>query len=251
MVRKSLVAGNWKMNGTRQSSAELVSLIREAAPFRCDTVVFPPAIYIEHVSGLLNSTSVLIGAQNVNSNDHGAHTGEISPTMIKELGCSYCLVGHSERRMVYGESSKNIAAKFGALITHQITPILCIGETIEQRKAGQTEQVVEDQLSAILEAFVPGDLSLAVIAYEPIWAIGTGETASPSVAGEVHGFIREMIRERDYDLAEGMRILYGGSVNPDNAAALMAETDIDGALVGGASLKASDFIEICNVTGRN
>ena len=250
-MRKPLVAGNWKMNGTREASAELAASICSSAPFRCDVVVIPPVIYMQKVSGLLKSESVLMGAQNVNSYEQGAYTGEISAPMIREFGCSYCLVGHSERRMLFGESNETTVAKIETLLKYQIQPILCVGETIEQRNSGHTVQVVSDQLRSVLDFFSPSDLANALIAYEPVWAIGTGETASPRVAGEVHGSIREIIRGKDQNLADSMRILYGGSVNPSNAYSLMSEVDIDGALVGGASLSSIDFIKICNLAGEN
>ncbi len=250
-MRKPLVAGNWKMNGTRESSAELAASICSSAPFRCDVVVIPPVIYMQKVSGLLKGESVLMGAQNVNSYEQGAYTGEISAPMIREFGCSYCLVGHSERRMLFGESNETTVAKIETLLKYQIQPILCVGETIKQRNSGHTVQVVSDQLRSVLDFFSPSDLANALIAYEPVWAIGTGETASPRVAGEVHGNIREIIRGKDQNLADSMRILYGGSVNPSNAYSLMSEVDIDGALVGGASLSSIDFIKICNLAGEN
>ena len=250
-MRKPLVAGNWKMNGTREASAQLVSSIGSSAPFQCDVVVIPPVIYMQEVSGLLRTESVLMGAQNVSPYEHGAYTGEISAPMISEFGCSYCLIGHSERRMLFGESNETTVAKFETLLKYRIKPILCVGETIEQRNSGHTVEVVSGQLRSVLEFFSPSDLAHAVIAYEPVWAIGTGETASPRVAGEVHASIRDIIRGKDQNLADSMRILYGGSVNPSNAYSLISEVDIDGALVGGASLSSIDFIKICNLAGES
>ena len=239
------------MNGTREGSVEIASSISSAAPFRCEVVVIPPVIYMHALSDVLKKECVLMGAQNVNPFERGAHTGEVSASMISEFGCSYCLVGHSERRMSYGDSNRKVSAKFEALLKYQIKPILCVGETEEQRNSGHTVQVVSEQLKAVLDFFPPDDLANAVIAYEPVWAIGTGESASPRVAGEVHANIRDIISEKDQDLADSIRILYGGSVNPSNAAALMSEVEIDGALVGGASLSSTDFVKICKLAGEN
>jgi triosephosphate isomerase len=250
-VRKPFVAGNWKMNGTRQDVAELISAIVAAHPFHCDTVVCPPSVFLEQVAALLDGSSIALGAQNVDWRKSGAYTGEVSVSMLKEFGCSYVLVGHSERRTLFHETDTEVAAKFAAAVENGLTPILCIGETLEQRKTGDTMQVVSGQLDAVLQELSTEEFAAGIVAYEPIWAIGTGETATPEAAGNVHADIRALLRDQAEELAQRMRILYGGSVNPANAAGLMAEQDIDGALVGGASLIGDDFVAICEATEAN
>jgi triosephosphate isomerase len=250
-VRKAFVAGNWKMNGTRESVTELVATVTESSPFQCETLICPPTIFLPHVSGLLEGNSIVLGAQNIDSHRSGAYTGEVSASMVKEFGCEYVLVGHSERRTMFGETDKDVVAKYGAVLDAGLIPILCVGETLDQRNAGKTREVVSGQLDAVMQEFSPQEFFAGIIAYEPVWAIGTGETATPELAGEIHGNIRAILGEKDEDLAIQMRVLYGGSVNPANAAGLMAETDIDGALVGGASLVGTDFVAICKATEAN
>ncbi len=247
-MRKALVAGNWKMNGSRESVAELVASLVESQPFQCDTLVCPPSVFLQQVAELLEGSSIAVGAQNIDPRKSGAYTGEVSASMVKEFGCKYVLVGHSERRTLFGETDAAVAAKYGAALEAGLTPILCIGETLEQRKAGDTRKVVSDQLGAVTRELSIEECVAGIVAYEPVWAIGTGETATPEQAGEVHGGIRASLREKDEELAREMRILYGGSVNPTNAEGLMKEIDIDGALVGGASLVANDFVAICKAT---
>ncbi len=250
-MRRPLVAGNWKMNGSREGVDHLLKSLKA----RCDEVssaelaVFPPFIFIDQTADILEGSSIAWGGQDVCSEQNGAFTGEVSASMLLDYACQYVIVGHSERRTLYGENNQTVAAKFTAAMQVGLRPILCVGETLEQREAGVTLQVVGDQLEAVLS--LKGNLpSLveAVIAYEPVWAIGTGHQATPEQAQEVHAAIRSQCRRVDEGLSERIRILYGGSVKPDNAAAIFAMPDIDGALVGGASLDADKFIEIglCN-----
>jgi triosephosphate isomerase (TIM) len=248
IVRKTLVAGNWKMNGSRESVAGLVTAIRAAGEFQCDVLLLPPTIFLQQVSDLLQGSTLSLGAQNVDWRESGAFTGETSAAMAKEFGCQFALVGHSERRTLFGESDADVAAKFETICAQGLTPILCIGETLAERQAGSTLDVVGRQVSAVIDEVGATTFARGVVAYEPIWAIGTGETATPQMAGEVHAGIRGIVGQTDSALADGMRILYGGSVNAGNAAGLMAQPDIDGALVGGASLKSDDFVAICRAT---
>ena len=241
-MRKPLVAGNWKMNGTREASAELAASICSSAPFRCDVVVIPPVIYMQKVSGLLKSESVLMGAQNVNSYEQGAYTGEISAPMIREFGCSYCLVGHSERRMLFGESNETTVAKIETLLKYQIQPILCVGETIEQRNSGHTVQVVSDQLRSVLDFFSPSDLANALIAYEPVWAIGTNKIPQLKEISKMHTFIK-LFFYKNYNIKD-IPVLYGGSVNSTNSKEIFSVDNVNGGLIGGASLNASEFCKI-------
>jgi len=236
MARVRLVAGNWKMHGSRASNSALLDALvaglgRGSA---VEVAVCPPYPYLEQVSQRLAGTPIAWGAQNVSEHAQGAYTGEVSAAMIKDFGCRYAIVGHSERRQLYCESDAQAAAKFSAAQAVGITPILCVGETLEQREAGRTEEVVARQLEAILKSIDFGD---AVLAYEPVWAIGTGRNATPEQAQAVHAFLRAR-------LSSGVRILYGGSVKASNAAAIFAMPDIDGGLIGGASLAAKEFVEI-------
>jgi len=236
MARSRLVAGNWKMHGSRAfSSALLDALIaglgRES---RVEVAVCPPFPYLQQASEQLHGTTVALGAQNVSEHAQGAYTGEVSAAMLKEFGCRYAIVGHSERRQLYGESDAQVAAKFRAVQAAEVTPILCVGETLQEREAGRTEEIVSRQLGAILKGT---DFGNAVLAYEPVWAIGTGRNATPEQAQAVHAFLRAR-------LSPGVRILYGGSVKATNAAAIFAMPDVDGGLIGGASLVAKEFLEI-------
>lgn len=211
-----------------------------------DVLVCPPAAYLIAVGELTGDSDIKLGAQNVNANSEGAFTGEISLSMLTDLGCEYVLIGHSERRELYAESDADIAQKFAACAAQSaITPVLCIGETLAQRQRGDTEAVLAGQLNAALEATGIDGFSNAVIAYEPVWAIGTGETASPEQAQAAHRFIREKLADLDSVLAERVRILYGGSMKPANAKTLLDQPDIDGGLIGGASLQADSFVAIC------
>ena len=239
-VRKPFVAGNWKMNGSMSLVADFNEKLASVSA-QADIVICSPATLLH---GFNNST-FSIGAQNVSHLDNGAHTGELSVEMLKEAGCEYAIVGHSERREDQGESNTLVAQKAKKCVSEGITPIICVGESLDVREAGNVESFVAAQLDAVVEALSVEELSKTVVAYEPIWAIGTGKTASPQQAQEVHEFIRGYFEKVDADLAQGIRILYGGSVKPDNAETLFAQKDVDGGLIGGASLKAEDFISIC------
>ena len=249
-MRKPFVAGNWKMNTDSSSSVELAERIAsgamEAAASGSVTVALcPPFVYLQSVATALGASNVGIGAQDVYYEANGAFTGEISTSMLKNIGCTYCLCGHSERRHVIGENDELVNKKLIAAIAGGLLPILCVGELLAEREASQTNAVVTQQLEKGLDNLSNEKVSAITIAYEPVWAIGTGLTATPQQAQEVHDFIRKLLaRMYDEKLAEGIRILYGGSVKPDNAAELMSQTDIDGVLVGGASLKADDFLAI-------
>jgi triosephosphate isomerase len=245
-MRNFLVAGNWKMHGDDAANRELVAGILEGAPAsdRVSLLVCPPYPYLASVSSQLEGSSVELGAQNVSEYEAGAYTGEVSPRMLTDVGCRYAIVGHSERRTLYGESSTRVADKMAAALGAGLVPILCVGETLEEREAGRTEQVVAEQLGAAVERNGIAAFAAAVIAYEPVWAIGTGRTATPEQAQDVHRYIRSVLAELDATVAENVQILYGGSVKGDNAAGLFGMPDIDGGLIGGASLKAADFLAI-------
>jgi triosephosphate isomerase len=252
-MRRSLVAGNWKMNGTRAQAQELVQAIAaDAHGLRSiEIVVCPPFILIPLVAQVIaKSNGVALGAQNVSSERSGAFTGEISGAMLHEYGCRYAIVGHSERRSLYAEDDQTIARKFAAAIEQELMPILCVGETLAQREGGQTEVVVARQLDAVIAGSGIGGFARAVIAYEPVWAIGTGRTATPQQAQAVHAFIRGKLAALDEAVAVNLRILYGGSVKASNAQQLFQEADIDGGLIGGASLDADEFLAICRAATR-
>jgi triosephosphate isomerase len=252
LMRKMMVAGNWKMNGTeatiRSLLADILDGLEPAAPGGgqpVDIAVFPPFPYLPLVQSLLAGTTLQWGGQNLNPHASGAHTGEVSASMLREFGCSLVLTGHSERRALYGESDAAVGARFCVALEAGLTPVLCVGETIEQRDAGTTEAVVGRQLDAVLNQAGIEGFKAAMVAYEPVWAIGTGHTATPDQAQAVHAFIRDKIASLDGTIGDSIQILYGGSVNGSNAADLFARTDIDGGLVGGASLKAGEFLAIC------
>lgn len=244
-MRKYLIAGNWKMNGTRQSITRLVGSLRSNVPENVAVVVFPPHVYLDQVCGDLRGSLIKLGGQNVDWREQGAVTGEVSASMLQEIGCTYCLVGHSERRQLFAETDEQVAVKFGICIASGLLPVLCVGESLEQRQAGQTMEVVARQIRAVLDSVGVNGIARGIVAYEPVWAIGTGESATPEQAEEVHCAIRELLSQEDTAVAENMQILYGGSVKQDNAAGLFEKENIDGALVGGASLVSSDFIGIC------
>ncbi|WP_415897426.1 triose-phosphate isomerase [Neptuniibacter sp. QD72_48] len=249
-MRTALVAGNWKMNGNSASINTLMEgLNAELKSNAVDVLVCPPSIYLSQVQALTADSVIALGAQNVSEQNNGAFTGEISLEMLQDLSCEYVILGHSERRSLYAESDELVADKFKATVAVGLKPILCVGETLEEREEGNTLAVVERQIKAVVNAAGIEQFKDAVIAYEPVWAIGTGKTATPEQAQEVHAAIRNMIAECDAELASKMRILYGGSVNAANAAELFANEDVDGGLVGGASLKANDFIAICQAAG--
>ncbi len=247
-MRRPLVAGNWKMNGSRERVRALVNGIQAGigSVERAEVAVCPPFVYIPQVAELLAGSPIALGAQNVCDHaEEGAYTGEIAGSMLAELGCRYVIVGHSERRNLYGESDELVARRFAAARKAGLVPILCVGELLEERERGETEAVVARQLDAVLALEGAAAFRDAVIAYEPVWAIGTGRTATPEQAQEVHAFIRARLAVHDPGVAEAARILYGGSVKGSNAADLFAQPDIDGGLIGGASLKADEFLTIC------
>ena len=245
-MRNYLVAGNWKMNGGTAANEDLCNAIVSglSRSATVDLLVCPPFPYLEAVGRKLAGTDVRLGAQNVSQHASGAYTGEVSAAMLKDMGCRYVIVGHSERRAMMHESSDIVAQKFGAALQEQLTPILCVGETLEERTSGRMESVIASQLEAVLDGPGIDAIASAVIAYEPVWAIGTGRTASPEQAQEVHQYIRNILAERNVDIAGNVQILYGGSVKGDNAAGLFSMPDIDGGLIGGASLKAAEFLAI-------
>jgi triosephosphate isomerase (TIM) len=250
-MRKPLVAGNWKMHGSRAENASLVSgLLDLLQPEkRAEILLCPPFPYLMETGRLLKDSGVALGAQSVCAESQGAFTGEVSAAMLKDVGCRYVLVGHSERRQLFGESDALVARKFVAAQGQGLIPVLCVGETLEEREGDQTTSVVSRQLEAVLAVTGVQALAKAVIAYEPVWAIGTGRTASPEQAQEVHAMIRAKVAERDGTIGGSVRILYGGSVKASNAQELFAMPDIDGGLVGGASLKADEFARICAGAG--
>ena len=251
-MRDFLVAGNWKMNGSTAANETLVSGIVAGVPegsgFRL--LVCPPFPYLASVAGLVSGSKVALGAQNVSEHESGAYTGETASSMLTDVGCHYVIVGHSERRAIYGETSEQVAAKFQAAQAAGIIPILCVGESLEEREAGATEAVIDEQLNAVLRAAGADSFAAAVIAYEPVWAIGTGMTATPEQAQDVHKHIRARLAEHGADLAEKVQILYGGSMKGENAPGLLCMPDIDGGLIGGASLKASDFLAIAEAAAQ-
>ncbi|EDN66691.1 Triosephosphate isomerase [Beggiatoa sp. PS] len=246
-MRQSLVVGNWKMNGSLESNQKLIEGIKQniASVKKAEVAVCPPFIYIPQISELLKGTVIEWGGQNLSHQDSGAFTGEIAGSMFVDFECKYIIVGHSERRALYGESDELVAEKFAKVQSLGLIPILCVGELLEEREAGNTENVVKRQLDAVINSQGVASLAKSVIAYEPVWAIGTGKTATPAQAQEVHAFIRQHIAEKDAGVAEKVQILYGGSVKGNNAAELFAMPDIDGGLIGGASLKADEFLTIC------
>jgi len=250
-MRQPIIAGNWKMNGSRDSIRELLEGIKAgmAEVGQAEVVVCAPYVYLADVEQQLSGTKVAWGGQNLSTEASGAFTGEISSAMLLDFHCKYVIVGHSERRSYYGEDDALVAKKFAVARAAGLIPILCIGETLEEREKGITEEVVARQTKAVIDAVGVKALADGVIAYEPVWAIGTGKTASPQQAQDVHAYIRKMIAEHDADVAAKVRIQYGGSMNASNAAELLAMEDIDGGLIGGASLKAPDFLTICKAAG--
>jgi len=243
--RKPLIAGNWKMNGSVSMAEALVDAIGKGGPFPVtDVLVMPPFVYIDRLASRAASAGLLIGAQDLSEHEEGAYTGEISGGMLADAGAGYVLVGHSERRQYHDESDDVVAAKFEAAHAAGLKPVLCVGESREQREAGETEAVVGAQVDAVLSRCGVSAFSDAVVAYEPVWAIGTGLVAAPEQAQQVHAFIRARLARHDVTMAGRIRILYGGSMKPQNAADLLACEDIDGGLIGGASLKADEFIAI-------
>ena len=244
MKKKKLIAGNWKMNGSLADNESLIAaLLAGVGTPPCDFVVCVPAPYLSQMQALLAGSPIMLGAQDVSAQQQGAYTGEQSAAMLKEFGVRYVIVGHSERRQYHGETDEVVALKTATALSKGITPIVCVGETLAQREAGQTEAVVKRQLAAVIH--VNGHcISEIVVAYEPVWAIGTGKTATPGQAQEVHAVLRAQLHHAASEHAADIRILYGGSMNAANAAELLAQPDIDGGLAGGASLKASEILQI-------
>ncbi|MBT3204318.1 MAG: triose-phosphate isomerase [Gammaproteobacteria bacterium] len=245
-MRRTLIAGNWKMNGSLSSIEELISGIKDglAEVTNADMAVCPPAIYISKVNDLIGDSGIGLGSQNICDQESGAFTGELAPSMLKEFNCSYAIIGHSERRSLYGESDELVAKRFAMAVQSGVIPLFCIGETLEERESGIMEDVVSRQIDAVIDTQGIDAIGKCVIAYEPVWAIGTGVTASPEQAQAVHAFIRSKLAALSEDVAAKVQILYGGSMNAGNAKELLSQPDIDGGLIGGAALKPADFLAI-------
>ena len=247
-MRKTIVAGNWKMNASKESVNKLVlGILSGMGNVSSEVVVCAPFPYLSQVEALISHSQVSLGAQNLNINTSGAFTGEVSADMIKDFGAQHVIVGHSERRSLYGETNTIVAEKVKAALDSDLIPLFCVGETLEQREAGETESVVADQINTVVDLVGIAAFLKIVVAYEPVWAIGTGVTASPEQAQSVHAFIRQLLANKSNDVAQQTPILYGGSMNAANANELIACADIDGGLIGGASLKPEDFLQICRV----
>lgn len=246
-MRRKFIAGNWKMNTTRADGAALATAIAQAVGKRDDVEVAlcPPSVYLEAVAQVVLGSSVGVGAQNCYHEAKGAFTGELSPAMLVDIGCQYVILGHSERRQIFRETSADVSKKVHAALGAGLTPIVCVGETLDERKANRTTSIVREQIEGSLAGLSAEQIGKIVIAYEPVWAIGTGVVATPDQAEEVHADLRRLL-EKNYNsaVAQGVRIQYGGSVNAENAATLLSQPNIDGALVGGASLKADSFLAI-------
>lgn len=246
-MRRPFIAGNWKMNLTRSQSVDLARQVVERATSaaQVDVAVCPPSVYLDAVAQVVRGTAVALGAQNMYHESAGAFTGEISGAMLLDVGCRYVILGHSERRHILGETDRDVNRKVHAALKQGLLPIVCVGETLEQREAGQTGDVVGSQFAGSLQGLTAEQMGSVVIAYEPVWAIGTGKVATPEQAEEVHADLRRLLETRyNAAVAQTVRIQYGGSVKPDNAAQLLSQPNIDGALVGGAALKADDFLGI-------
>jgi triosephosphate isomerase len=249
-MRRKLVAGNWKMNGLRAANELLLqAIIAGTERSAAECMICPPFVYLADCWRTLRGHPIALGGQNVSAEAPGAHTGEVAAGMLKDLGCEYALVGHSERRALYGEGDALVARKFAAALAAGLMPILCVGESLAEREAAATHQVVGRQLDAVVALAGVAALASAVIAYEPVWAIGTGRTATPEQAQDVHAFIRGRIAAADAKIAAGLRVLYGGSVKAGNAREIFAMPDVDGGLIGGASLKADEFVAIVAAAG--
>lgn len=255
-MRKTLIAGNWKMHGNQDSIESLINGIKSQLDdsWQSDVLVCPPSLYIDKTIQLAKGSKIAVGGQNVSEQEQGAFTGEISGDMLKDVGSTHVLVGHSERRSLYQETNELVAAKYAKALENGLIPVLCVGETLEQRENGTTMDVVKAQVDAVIDFYKDNKegldkLGQGVIAYEPVWAIGTGVTASPEQAQDVHASIRQYLSEMNDVVAEKIQILYGGSMKAANAEQLLAQKDIDGGLIGGASLKADEFIAICKIAG--
>jgi len=245
-MRRTIVAGNWKMNASKESVNKLIlDILSGMDEVRSEVVVCAPFPYLSQVETLITHSKVKLGAQNLNTNSSGAFTGEVSANMIKDFGAKHVIVGHSERRNLYGETSSLVAEKVQAALENDLTPLLCVGESLEQRESGETEIVIAEQINAVVELVGIDAFRNIIIAYEPVWAIGTGKTASPEQAQAIHLFIRDLLRESNEGIAQRTPILYGGSMNAGNARELISCADIDGGLIGGAALKAEEFLQIC------
>lgn len=246
-MRKPILIANWKMNGSLHANqALLVRMLAKLRPFRkaIDVAICPPFPYLFQVRDLLGYTGLSLGAQNASCATSGAHTGEVSATMLQEMGCRYVLVGHSERRSLYHESNSDVAARFRQVRSAGMTPVLCVGETLDERERGQAMTAIESQLQAVIDDVGMAGLAGSLIAYEPVWAIGTGRTATPEQAADTHSAIRQFLEGREAGAGEAMRIVYGDSVKPGNAAELFQSPQVDGGLIGGASLQADEFSDI-------
>ena len=247
--RQPLVAANWKMNGSLESMKPLLAAIKAGlVNVNAEVAICAPYVYLPALKQELDGSTIKVGAQNVSEHEAGAYTGEISTSMLGDFGCHHVIVGHSERRNLYGESDTLVADKFVRVHSANMLPILCLGERLDEREAGITEEVVARQLDAVIDKVGIAAFAQAVIAYEPIWAIGTGKTATKEQAQEIHAFIRQRLAQQDSTIAASIRLLYGGSVKADNASDLFSMTDVDGGLIGGASLVAEDFLAICQAT---
>jgi triosephosphate isomerase len=244
-MRRKLVAGNWKMHGSRADNVALVeAILAGVSSERTGCLICPPYVYLQEVARMLRGSVVSLGGQNLCAEAVGAYTGEVSAAMLRDVGCEHVLAGHSERRALYGEDNVLVARKFAAALAGKLTPILCVGEQLQEREGGHTEAVIGAQLDAVVQLSGIAAFARAVVAYEPVWAIGTGRTASPEQAQAVHAFIRQRLAAEDAKIAGAVRILYGGSVKAGNARELFAMPDVDGGLIGGASLKAEEFLAI-------
>ncbi len=247
-MRRTIVAGNWKMNASKESVNKLIlGILSGMSEVRSEVVVCAPFPYLSQVEALITHSQVKLGAQNLNTNSSGAFTGEVSANMIKDFGARHVIVGHSERRSLYGETNLLVAEKVKTALDNDLTPLLCVGESLEQREFGETEVVVAEQNNTVIELVGIDAFRNIIIAYEPVWAIGTGKTASPEQAQAAHLFIRDLLRKSNESIAQSAHILYGGSMNAGNAKELISCADIDGGLIGGAALKAEDFLQICRV----
>ena len=249
-MRRTLIAGNWKMNGSLAANALLLEGLKEGlGGSQAQAVVCVPALYLQQCQAALAATAIGWGAQDVSMHAGGAYTGEVSAAMLQDFGCRYVIVGHSERRSNHGEDDATVALKVSAALAAGLTPIVCVGETLAEREADQTEDVVGRQIDAVLGTITPAQVRDLVVAYEPVWAIGTGKTATPAMAQEVHAILRGRLSAKTAEAGASVRILYGGSMKPDNARELLAMPDIDGGLIGGAALKAADFLAIIRAAG--
>jgi triosephosphate isomerase len=248
-MRRKWVGGNWKMHGSRAMASALVGAIAEANTDGVDVAVFPPFPYLREACAAAAGSRVAVGGQDVSEHESGAFTGEVSAAMMRDVGCTLALAGHSERRQYHRESDGQVAAKVAKALEHDLVPVLCVGETLEQHQAGQTAEVVSRQLGAVVAHCGIEAFGRIVVAYEPVWAIGTGLCASPAQAQQVHAMLRSQLARDDARIAGSTRIVYGGSVKPGNAAELFAQADIDGGLIGGAALQATDFLSICAAAG--